>query len=177
VTGDSLLERWKKAYRVLDVSETASALAIKQNYRKLIKRWHPDRPASGGSTAAEATLMTKLINEAYAQIESAPLRYYAGAEAPHAAKTKTAETKSRSVNEVDLSRMFFNERRIEYAVRIVCGALSGAFVGFAFSLDIFRDSIEIIAVIVLCATGFAAGAVKYGDKFWRIIFGKWWMWE
>jgi hypothetical protein len=171
------IERLKKAYRVLDVPATASALAIKSNYRKLIKRWHPDRPATGGSTPSEAALMTTLINEAYALIENAPLRYYSGQAAPRAENKKAKGPKIHNVDEVDLSKMFFNEKRIEYTVRIVCGALSGAFVGLAFSADLFRDGIEIVSAIVLCAIGFAAGAVKYGDKFWRAVFGNWWTWE
>jgi len=83
---------------------------------------------------------------------------------PRAEKKKTAEPKFRNVNEVDLSKMFFNEKRIEYTVRIVCGTISGAFVGLAFSVDVLGGGIEIMVAIVLCAIGFAAGAVKYGDK-------------
>ena len=168
----------KKAYRVLDVPLTASALAIKSNYRKLIKRWHPDRPATGVATAEEATMMTKLINEAYASIQNAPLRYYAGNEAQPAKTTeRPREGRARNVNEVDLSGMFFNEKRIEYAVRIVCGAISGVFVGAAISVDFFRTGPETLAVVVLGAVGFAWGALRYGDRFWRFVFGRWFMWE
>ena len=171
------IEKWKKAYRVLDVPASASALAIKSNYRKLIKRWHPDRPATGGSTASEATLMTTLINEAYALIGNAPLRYYSGEAARGAEKKKATEPKSRNVNEVDLSKMFFNEKRIEYAVRIVSGTLSGAFFGLIITLDSFQGSKEILIGILIGAIGFAWGAVRYGDKFWRVVFGRWWMWQ
>jgi hypothetical protein len=171
------VEELTRAYRVLDVHTSASALAIKSNYRKLIKRWHPDRPATGVATEAEASFMTKLINEAYALIENAPLRYYSGTGTSKTAEKKHAGPKPRNINEVDLSKMFFNEKRIEYAVRITCGAISGAFVGLAFSLDFFREDLEIVAGIALCAIGFAAGAVKYGDRFWRAAFGNWWMWE
>lgn len=171
------IDKLKRAYRVLDVPTTVSALAIKSNYRKLIKRWHPDRPATGGSTPSEAALMTTLINEAYALIENAPLRYYSGAAAARAEKKKAAEPKIRSVNEVDLSKMFFHEKRIEYAVRIVSGALSGAFFGLIITLDSFQESKEILIGILVGAIGFAWGAVRYGDRFWRVIFGRWWMWR
>jgi len=171
------LEKLKKAYRVLNVPATASALAIKSNYRKLIKRWHPDRPATGATTAAEAMMMTKLINEAYGLILNAPLRYYAGNDAAKAAKPRPGERTIRSVNDVDLSKMFFNEKRIEYAVRIVCGAASGMFVGLSISVDFFRTGPEILTAIVIGAVGFAWGALKYGDKFWRFVFGKWFTWE
>ena len=172
------IEKLKRVYRVLDVPVTASALAIKSNYRKLIKRWHPDRPATGAATAAEATMMTKLINEAYGSIQNAPLRYYAGNEAqPGKTTERRGESRTRNVNEADLSGMFFDEKRIEYAVRIVCGAISGVFVGAAISVDFFRTGQETLAVMVLGAVGFAWGALRYGDKFWRYVFGRWCMWE
>jgi len=123
-------------------------------------------------------MMTKMINEAYAQIENAPLRYYVGAAtATQTRQTKSGTPKMQPVNDADLSKMFFNEKKIEYAVRIVCGAISGALFGLAFSFDAFREGIEILVAILVFAVGFAAGAVKYGDKFWRVVFGKWWMWE
>ncbi|MBS1841412.1 MAG: DnaJ domain-containing protein [Acidobacteria bacterium] len=176
------IEKMKKAYRVLNVPEAASALAIKSNYRKLIKRWHPDKPATSSATQDEAVMMTKVINEAYALIENAPLRYYSGGEAaPRASgkqeQKKAGEARALDVNEVDLSKMFFNEKRIEYAVRIIFGALSGAFTGMALLFDFSRDGTWIVSGIVLGAIAFAAGAVKYGDRFWRAVLGNWWMWK
>jgi len=170
------VEKLRKAYRVLDVPEAASALAIKSNYRKLIKRWHPDRPATNAASSAEAMMMTKLINEAYSLIENAPLRYYAGGKGSQTAQTKSAEPKIHSVNDVDLSDMFCNEKRIEYAVRIVCGAISGVFVGFTLALEA-RRGIEILITAAVCAVAFAVGAVKYGDRFWRALLRVWWRWE
>jgi len=75
-----------------------------------------------------------------------------------------------------LSQMFFKEKRIEYSVRILSGTIAGALVGLLISVDSFKEVTWMSAGIVFCAVGFAAGAVKYGDKFWRAIFGKWWMW-
>jgi hypothetical protein len=71
---DGEIENLAHAYRVLDVPWDASARAIKANYRKLIKRWHPDRHRPSTESHAEATFMTKLLNESYARIENAPLR-------------------------------------------------------------------------------------------------------
>jgi curved DNA-binding protein CbpA len=71
---DGKIENLAHAYRLLDVPWDASPRAIKANYRKLIKRWHPDRHRPGTESHAEATLMTKLLNESYARIENAPLR-------------------------------------------------------------------------------------------------------
>jgi tetrahydromethanopterin S-methyltransferase subunit E len=47
----------------------------------------------------------------------------------------------------------------------------------ALMLDFSKDGTWIVTGIVLGAIGFSAGAVKYGDKFWRTVFGNWWMWE
>jgi hypothetical protein len=62
------------AYRVLDVPHDASPRAIKAAYRQLVKRWHPDRYKPGSAEQADATLMTRLLNAAYARIEDAPLQ-------------------------------------------------------------------------------------------------------
>jgi DnaJ-class molecular chaperone len=72
---ENLVAEWKAAYRVLDAPLWASALAIKQSHRKLMKRWHPDLFPNGSAEQADATHMTRLINNAYAKIERGPLRY------------------------------------------------------------------------------------------------------
>jgi len=166
------IETWKKAYRVLDVPEAASALAIKSNYRKLIKRWHPDRPVTGAATASEAMMMTKLINEAYAEIENAPLRYYRGGAVERGDGKHRRKKEASSVESLSDAEPALIEKRAEYAVRIVCGVLSGLFVGLIFAEDLFRKESEFFVAALVCAIGFAAGAVKYGDKFWRSVLGK-----
>jgi len=175
--GEQTIENVKRAYRVLDVPMTASALAIKSNYRKLIKRWHPDRPTTGAATSAEAMLMTKLINEAYAEIQNAPLRYYAGGGATRVDGSLPLVRPARGVESLGDAEVALLEKRAEYAVRIICGVLSGVFFGLIFAEDLFRKDYQFLMAALVCAIGFAAGAVKYGDKFWRAVLGKWWMWE
>lgn len=68
-----------RAYRVLGVTTIASAHAIKQAHRKLVKRWHPDLYKARTTEHSEATQMTQLVNEAYSAISHAPLRYRSGA--------------------------------------------------------------------------------------------------
>jgi curved DNA-binding protein CbpA len=68
------IENLAHAYRVLDVPQDASARTIKTSYRKLVKRWHPDRYKPGSDEHREATQMTSLLNAAYARIQDAPLR-------------------------------------------------------------------------------------------------------
>jgi curved DNA-binding protein CbpA len=80
------IENLAHAYRVLDVPWTASPRAIRTNYRKLVKRWHPDRHRPGTPSHTEATLMTGLLNEAYARIADAPLR--AGHATPFSSGTR-----------------------------------------------------------------------------------------
>jgi curved DNA-binding protein CbpA len=173
------IERLKKAYRVLDVPQTASALAIKSNYRKLIKRWHPDKPATSAATTEEATMMTKLINEAYSLIENAPLRYYAGnasANATPASPRYSTREKSdvESLSDWQVARI---QKRAEYAVRIICGLLAGSFVGFLLLTELAQRNTENFSFPIIFALLFGAGALRVGDKAWREIFGIWWKWQ
>lgn len=169
------IERLKKAYRVLNVPEAASALAIKASYRKLIKRWHPDKPATSAATHEEAVMMTKLINEAFALIENAPLRYFDERPASTAEKSEGRTQAKRSFPSLNEARAALIEKRVEYAVRIGCGMLSGAFIGLLFGEHLNDENV--FAGALVCALLFAAGAVKVGDKFWRQIFGIWWRWQ
>jgi len=173
------VEHLKKAYRVLDVPATAAARAIKSNYRKLIKRWHPDRPATQAATAAEAMVMTKILNEAYALIENAPLRYYEERQAAKASPEKlgTRAREKRGLAALSDAEAALIEKRVEYAVRIICGLLSGAFIGLIFAEDLLRNNTETFSAALVLALLFGAGAVKLGDKIWREIFGIWWKWE
>src|SRR5580765_3457043 len=173
------VEHLKKAYRVLDVPTTASALAIKSNYRKLIKRWHPDRPARGSTTEVEAITMTKAINEAYALIENAPLRYFEAGQLAKASpeKPRPRAREKRGLEALSDAEAALIEKRVEYAVRIICGLLCGAFIGLIFAEDLLRNNAEAFSAALILALLFGAGAVKLGDKIWRRIFGIWWKWE
>ena len=71
---DNEIQNLAHAYLVLDVPHDASQRAIKSSYRKLVKRWHPDRYRAGSEEHLEATQMTRLINAAYERIQDAPLR-------------------------------------------------------------------------------------------------------
>jgi hypothetical protein len=178
-TGDLAIEKLRKAYRVLDVPEAASALAIKSNYKKLIKRWHPDRPTTNAATSDEGMMMAKLLNESYALIENAPLRYYIGNQAQDRASAEGHQRprEKRSIESLSDAEVALIEKRSEYAARIICGVLCGAFVGLSFAVDLVKGDLAIFGAVVLCAIAFGAGAVKLGDKLWREVFGIWWKWQ
>jgi len=57
------------ALAVLDLTPPATLAEIKQRYKALVKRLHPD--ANGGDTAAEERL--KLVNQAYSMLKTAAL--------------------------------------------------------------------------------------------------------
>jgi len=56
------------AYATLGLRRDASALAVKQQYRTLVRKWHPDQFTSDPQGMAEATLMLKAVNRAYRTI-------------------------------------------------------------------------------------------------------------
>ncbi len=187
VTVEEQLGQWKAAYALLNVPLDASASAIKLGYRSLMKRWHPDLYAAGSEEQAEATRMTELINEAYAKIERAPLRYYGAGHQPFQNGTSW---KPRATRTPDPPDPFKNMDRVEWWIRFVMGALFGVFVGLqAVAATHPRHSLyyavrptwEIspswaVVIIAGCTLFCGIGAAKKADRFWRIFFGHWWRW-
>ena len=173
------LTELKRAYQALGLPLDASAHSIKQAYRRLLKRWHPDLYQSGTSVHAEATQMTQLINEAYSAIAHAPLRYHVESYQAH---MRGAQTRSASANESSgtSGEEIPNTDRIEFWVRFACGAFVGVFAVVDLFLSIMPDSVEHPVIAGLAALGivvaFGLGAARYGDKFWYAIFRRWWLW-
>ena len=166
------IDAMKQAYRVLDAPLTASAHFIKQCYRRMVKRWHPDLYSPGTEQYAEATQMSTLVNDAYARVERAPLRYYVES-APGVWPTVGAAARDHIERPVD---------RAEFWIMFVCCALFGAFISLSNILrlrdPLTQDSNLIIAVVSLgvvisCGLGAAYG----GDQFWHSIFRRWWLWR
>lgn len=167
----------KRAYQILGVPHFAPAHSIKKAYRRLVKRWHPDRYPTGSSSHAEATQMTKLINRAYAEIEHAPLRYYSG-DIPRV-QQRAGGTDSVSGCTPDAVRHAVpNTDRLEFWVRFVCGSLFGLFVSFRLLLYLFDLPATSAGLIVGgIAFGCGLGAARHGDKFWHTILRYWWAWS
>jgi len=60
-----------RACAELGVTPSASLREAKRAYRKLVKRWHPDRYANDPQAQAEATLRLQRITEAFSVIQHA----------------------------------------------------------------------------------------------------------
>ena len=172
---DSSSADLKRAYELLNVPVTTSAPAIKRAYRAMTKRWHPDLYRAGSPEHAEATQMMKQINEAYATIQRAPLRYRpATAASPSQSPNPSAAAYPPVVPPPDSS---FPADRLEFWVRFVCGTILGIFASVGFMIrswwsTFFHPSHVVIGIVsILLILGCGFGAAYGGDRFWYKIFG------
>jgi len=182
----------EQAYRVLDVPWDASPRAIKASYRKLIKRWHPDRYRPGSDAYTESSSMTKLLNESYARIKNAPLRNgVADALSSEASPHSHGDTRgdadpsgsSRSeyvrrdpnVDAAEYYRMVEIARQagarddaarpfdwVGFLVRFVLGALFGAVLSFRVMIYLWQESPRLIYISIVTTTLLCALASGFG---------------
>jgi hypothetical protein len=176
---DEQITEWKGAYRLLDVPLSAPADFIKENYRTLVKRWHPDHYLAGSAEQVEAAEMTRLINEAYAKIENAPLKYYDATSGSFGAAGTDGFSAARRRPFVDRPDPFRNMERVEFWIAFGVGATIGAVVGVGSIIRLFRYSDPGVfgALVILVGTMvlFGLGLAKYRDKFWEVVFRRsWW---
>jgi hypothetical protein len=173
------IAKLKRFYRTLDVPLDASARIIKLSYRLHLKRWHPDLYRSGTPAHAEATQMAELLNAAYSAIADAPLRYYVGSiseQETDVQRKESPEDTSATVSE----RFILMTRKIEFALRLVCGMLFGIYICLELSFFALDDTTVNLWVVVpgglaiVLTCGFAAA--RYGDRFWYWIFRRRWLW-
>ena len=140
---DYPLIKLRHAYQVLGVPTDAGAPSIRNAYRRLVKRWHPDHYANENPAHEEATHMTRLINEAYSAIAHAPLRYHVETY-PGQTKGKSSQPPSPSAGE--RIRMTVEKipktDRLEFWVRFVCGACFGVFVILDMFFSVMPDSFQ-----------------------------------
>jgi hypothetical protein len=187
------------AYRVLDVPWDAFPRAIKENYRKLVKRWHPDRQPPDTAAQTDSTLMTRLLNEAYSRIQDAPLRkgfaapFSAGRASSSGADGEASGDASSAAREeyvprdspldaAEYYRIMENARRegalddaarpfdwLGFAVRFVVGALFGGLVSFRVMVDLWNNP-SLVPVGISVTILFCGLASGFGgDAFWRAI--------
>lgn len=172
---DSQLQEWKRAYQLLGVSELASPFVIKQAYRKMMKRWHPDRESKQGVHDFDPTRMSQLVNEAYAEIAEAPLRYRSPA-AYSGPPVSPASPKPSTVNSSSEKNFWLpRPEQIEFWVRLISGGIFGAVLGATTTMNLFDDLKTIVLAMSLGGIACAYSAVRHGDKFWYWIFGKSWL--
>jgi hypothetical protein len=179
---DSQLTELKHAYQVLGVPTDATAPSIKHAYRRLVKRWHPDLYARGTPEHAEATHMARLINEAYAAIVRAPLRYHVDTYSSRAKEKNSQQPNSGRSERLKRTAVKIPKTdRLEFWVRFVCGGFFGVFVILDMFVSVMPDSLQPSGVLALGAAGLILGcgfaAARYGDKFWHTIFRRWWLWS
>ncbi len=173
------IAEWMAAYRVLGVPLSATAISIKENYRRLMKRWHPDLFANGSEKQSEANRMTSLINQAYEKIENAPLKYYENNRSPAPAAWPNGSRPMGRRAFVDPPDPFRNMERVEFWVKFGIGGVFGALFGLGSLLRLYtyQDPGTWGALAILAGTMllFGIGSVKGGDKFWDVIFRRsWW---
>ena len=171
------LAELQRAYQVIGVPFSSSALSIKQAYHRLVRRWHPDLYPKGTPAQDEATFMMKVINEAFSKIEHAPLRY-------HIASYPAAQQRRSQVSSSSETTFTTSTRdtlpvtdRLEFWVRFVCGALLGAFLSLKILIFALLDDPKIFvacAIGLIIACGY--GAARYGDEFWSEVLARGWRW-
>ena len=101
----------KDPYSVLGVSPTATDEEIKQAYRKLARRYHPDNYATDPDAARHAEEKMKEINEAYERINSLRSQHTGGANG-----SSYAEIRAR-IQAGDYATAELMLERIDYAAR------------------------------------------------------------
>jgi DnaJ domain len=180
------------AYRVLDVPWDASSRAIKASYRKLVKRWHPDRQCPGTEAHADSTLMAKMLNESYARIQDAPLGKGfaapfssgstpqpdadAGANSGPSGSSRSEYVRRDSAQDAaEYYRIIENARHagaredaarpfdwVGFAVRFVLGGLLGAVLGFRVIIELWTEDTRVISIAFAATILFCALASGCG---------------
>jgi curved DNA-binding protein CbpA len=173
------LEQLKRSYNLLGVPVSATGMAIKQAYHRMAKRWHPDLYANGSRAQAEAGEIMKQVNEAYARIQHAPLRYHVESY-PRVKETRARAQASYRTARVSAERPFRDDLpvtdRMEYWVRFTCGALFGLLISSWPAILSSRHPAFAIFICLVVTLFCALSAVREGDKFWYRLLRLSWQW-
>lgn len=76
MTNETIVERWERAYRMLDTPFDASPTAIRSAYLRKVKTYHPDLFPTDHERQVRANEHLSKVNSAYALVEEAPLQYF-----------------------------------------------------------------------------------------------------
>jgi DnaJ-class molecular chaperone len=157
----------KRAYQILGVPFSSSATSIKQTYHRLAKQWHPDLYESGTPGYLEAKRMMPLINEAYAKIAHAPLRYHIESY-PRVSQRRQTEH-AQSGNATSGKDTLPLTDRAEFWARFAGGGLLGIVIaaGLVRELPGYARLVELTSIALILLCGFAAA--RFGDRFWAWV--------
>ena len=181
------IDELRRAYQILGVPSSASERSIKQAYRRITKRGHPDRYTSGTPTYAAATQMMKRINEAYSQIANAPLRYY-DEQTAAAPPTESADREADKsyvhnpyvgnpysngpyVNDIEIGQGHLG-RRFGACFRFLVGGVFGVYALWLFYVFVRLDGHPVIAVVLILGAFLCGGfaMLHYGQN---LRWGRW----
>lgn len=111
------------AYRTLEIDARASATAIRQRYRELATRYHPDKWPHASQEQASASARMAEINAAYQLIRDAPLEDCVLPEEtiPEPTTEEQRDERIREVHALDLA--------VERTLRFAAGAGVGLLLG------------------------------------------------
>jgi curved DNA-binding protein CbpA len=165
----------KKAYLTLNIPFTAPAPLIKKAYLALVKKWHPDRLPQGSLEHVKATERMKEINNAYALVRHAPLRYHISSYPQAEERRKQSTTVQDSAASETKDTMPINDRG-EFWLRFIFGAFTGAFFGLSWLLSFYDNERIAIGGYIIIILGFALCSVRWGSRFWETIIRYWWVW-
>ena len=141
----------------------------------MIRRWHPDKALNQGANELDATRMSQLINDAYAEIAAAPLRYRSSSAGLHDRVAPVCSNPPTAHVSIEKPLWLPRPEQMEFWVRLICGGVFGAMLGAVTSMDLAVHLREFVLAVSLGTIACAYGAIRYGDKFWYWIFGKSWL--
>jgi DnaJ domain len=166
------IDEVRHAYELLGIPYASYSPAIKQAYRKMAKRWHPDLFAQGSREQQQASEMMQRINEAYEEIKDAPLRYFVPRPADRTAHNPQPTPWPRPTNPSPANTT--KPDRIEFWTRFVFGAFVGLLLSSRMWIIFDRSPIlaGLFSIVLILAAGYAAG--RQGDRYWYSLFGARW---
>jgi curved DNA-binding protein CbpA len=161
----STLDELKQAYALMQLDLSATALTIKQRYRRMASLWHPDKHPLNAPQQLAATEKMKAINAAYELICHAPLRYHI---VSHPKVNERADTRNQKHPErqwTPSESAPFNDN-LEYWFRFIIGA----FLGFMFALKLSADGVPGAGFYFIALPLFAGWAcATFANDIWLYL--------
>lgn len=161
------LHSLRKAYQTIGVPVESSALAIKQEYRRRAKLWHPDRWPARSPAQEKAAAQMRELNAAHELIRHAPLRYHIES---HPRVEARAERRGTPV----VRQSIRLTDRSEYVARFVMGAAAGGLMSLAL---LWTGTTASAAVLLGVPLASGVLSMILGDHFWHFMLDLAWWWR